>query len=94
MVAVPLAVAVGETLPQGAVLHETVQFTPVFAAKFETVAVICVVCVASIFAEVGETETTIAGTVIVAEPDLVASAEEVAVSVKVRVLEGGVDGAV
>jgi len=37
----------------------------------------------------GATETLIAGTVIVAEPDLVVSAAEVAVMVTVRLLAGG-----
>jgi len=37
----------------------------------------------------GETATVMAGTVIVAEPDLVVSAAEVAVMVTVRLLAGG-----
>src|SRR5208282_5024628 len=35
----PLAVAVGETVPQGAVAHDTAQVTPWFDASLATVAV-------------------------------------------------------
>jgi hypothetical protein len=39
VVAAPLAVEVGETVPQGAVAHVTVQVTPLFDESFATVAV-------------------------------------------------------
>jgi len=44
-------------------------------------------------ADPGETETLIAGTVMVAEPVLEESATEVAVRVTVRLLAGGLGGA-
>jgi hypothetical protein len=42
----------------------------------------------------GDTETVIADTAMVAEPDLEPSATELALTVTVRVFEGGVLGAV
>jgi hypothetical protein len=47
-VVAPLAVAVGETVPQGAVAQETVQLTPAFAGSLLTVAASCVVAPGSI----------------------------------------------
>jgi hypothetical protein len=44
VVATPLAVAVGDTEPQGAVEHDTVQVTPLFDESFTTVAVKLAVC--------------------------------------------------
>lgn len=73
---------------------ESAQVTPALAGSFEAVAVkFCVVLITTV-ADVGETETVMAGTVIVAEPDFVASALETAVRVTVRSLSGGVAGAV
>jgi hypothetical protein len=47
VVGVPLAVDVGETLPQGAVEQETLQLTPSFAESFTTIAVNCAVAPAA-----------------------------------------------
>lgn len=43
MVAVPLDVELGETVPQDAAEHETVQVTPLFVESFVTVDVNCAV---------------------------------------------------
>jgi hypothetical protein len=59
-----------------------------------TVAVNCVLFPASTVAVGGATETLAAGTVIVAEFDFVVSVTEVAVTVTVRALAGGLAGAV
>jgi len=88
-VAVPLAVLVGFTLPHAATEQVTLQVTPLLLGSFVTVAVNWAVAVARTVALPGETETVMAGTVIVAEPDLVVSATEVAVRVTVRLLAGG-----
>jgi hypothetical protein len=56
-VAAPLAVDVGETVPQGAVEQVTLQVTPLFAESLATVAVNCCVVLACPVAEAGETET-------------------------------------
>ena len=61
MVAVPLAVDEGDTLPHGEVLHVTVQVTPLLAESFVTVAVNWAVPPACTLAELGETETEITG---------------------------------
>jgi hypothetical protein len=61
VVAAPLAVAVGETVPHGAGEHDTTQVTPLLAVSFVTVPVNCAVppaCTEEVFAE---TETLIAG---------------------------------
>ena len=60
-----------------------------FAASLLTVAVYCCVPLTGTFALGGATVTVIAGTVIVAEFDFVASAVEVAMIVMVSVLAGG-----
>jgi hypothetical protein len=74
--------------------HVKVQVTPALVGSLETVAVkFCVVLIVTDGAE-GLTDTVIAGTVIVAEPDFVGSAAEVAVIVTERLLAGGVAGAV
>jgi len=88
-VAVPLAVLVGFTLPHAAAEQEMLQVTPLLPASLVTVAVNWAVAVARTVALPGETETVMAGTVIVAELDLVESATEVALTVTVRVLAGG-----
>jgi hypothetical protein len=94
VVGVPLGVVVGETLPQGAVAQVTAQVTPALLASLFTVAVTCWAWPANIVPELAATVTVIAGTVIFAVPDLVGSATEVAVTVTVTSLSGGVVGAV
>jgi RNase P/RNase MRP subunit p29 len=59
-----------------------------------TVAVNTLVWPSSTVGAEGEIETETAGTVMVDEADLVVSVAEVAVTVTVKVLEGGVVGAV
>ncbi len=71
----------------------SVQATAVLVV-FMTVAVNACVEPAVTVAVPGVTETVMAGIVIVAEDDLLLSACEVAVIVTVRVLDGGVVGAV
>ena len=94
-VATPLAVAVGETVPHGVGEHDTVHVTPWFAGSLVTVAVNLAVALACTAAVLGETETAIAaGTVMVAEFDTEVLAAEVAVMVTVKLLVGGVVGAV
>ena len=81
------------TLPQAATEQVTVQETPVFEVLL-TVAVNCVLFPASTVAVAGATEMVAAGTVIVAEFDFVVSVTEVAATVTVRALAGGLAGAV
>ncbi len=93
----PLAVAAGATVPHPGE-HEvppwvSAQVTPLFAGSFRTVAVYCCVALTGIRAAPGETETLIAGIVMVAEPVLEESATEVAVRVTVRLLTGALAGA-
>jgi hypothetical protein len=57
--------------------------------SFITVAVKLCVALTTTLAAVGETETLMAGTVMVVEPDLVGSATAVAVMVTVKLLAGG-----
>jgi hypothetical protein len=95
VVATPLPVAVGKTVPQGAGEHDTVHVTPLFAGSLVTVAVNFAVAPACTVAVLGVTETTIpAGTLMVAEFDADVLATEVAVMVTVKLLAGGVAGAV
>ena len=61
MVAIPLAVAVGETVPQGVGEQDTVQVTPLFAGSLVTVAVNCAVAPACTVAVLGVTETVTLG---------------------------------
>jgi hypothetical protein len=86
-------------LPHGVAEQDNVQVTPLFAESFVTVAVNCAVLPTCTVAVLGAMETVIggtvlAGTVIVAEADLVGSAAEVAVRITFRSLAGGVVGAV
>ena len=94
----PLAVVAGATMPQpgehGFPLCVSAQLTPPVLGSLATVGVICCVALTTTLAEVGETETEMAGTLMVAEADFVASATEVAVRVTIRSLAGGLDGAV
>lgn len=78
---------------QGVTPSYSVQVTPVFEVLL-TVALNDCVCVASTVCVPGLTDTVTAATVIVAEPVFVASAAETAVRVIVKLLEGGVAGAV
>ena len=95
MVAIPLAVAAGKTVPQGAAGHVTIQVTPLFAGSLVTVAVNFAVAPACTVAVLGVTETEIpAGTLMVAEFDAEVLAVDVAVMVTVKLLAGGVVGAV
>jgi hypothetical protein len=59
--AAPLGVCIGETLPQGGVEHETVQFTPASAGSFVTVAVNSAVVPTSTVADPLESDTPIGG---------------------------------
>jgi hypothetical protein len=61
VVAVPLAVDVGDTLPQGAAEHDSVQVTPLLARSLPTVAVSCTVVPASTVTEMLERLTLICG---------------------------------
>jgi hypothetical protein len=83
-------------VPHGDAEHDTVQVTPLFAESLVTVAVNCAVVPGDTVAELGETETVIAGTVtvMVAEADFDVSATEVAVIVTVKPADGGLVGAV
>ena len=82
-------------MPHGAGEHDTVHVTPLFAGSLVTVAVNLAVALACTAAVLGETETAIAaGTVMVAEFDTEVLAAEVAVMVTVKLLAGGVAGAV
>jgi hypothetical protein len=94
VVGAPLAVAVGETLPQGAVAHVTVQFTPLLLGSFTSVADSAAVVFASTFGAGGVTVTPTEGTTTVAEADFVESVAEVPVTVIVMLLAGNVAGAV
>jgi len=93
VVAIPLAVVVGETMPHGATEHDTVQLTPEFAGSLVTVAVKFVVLLGWTVAEFGETDTATAGTVTVADPDFDVSTTEVAVIMTFMSLAGGLAGA-
>ncbi len=66
-----------------------VQVTPLLPASLPTVAVNGCVPFTGTLAVGGATETVMAGTVIVAEPDFVLSAADFAVMVTVRLLDGG-----
>ena len=94
MVAAPLAVEVGETLPQGEGEQDTVQLTPLLLESPATVAVNCVVPVPGTLADVGATLTATEGTVMVVGADFVLSVTEVPVSVTAVLLAGSVAGAV
>lgn len=94
MVAVPLAVEVGEIVPQGAGEQDTAQVTPLLLGSLPTVAVTCAVDPASTTPPEVATDTVIAGTVMLADADAKGLATEVAVSVTVKSVAGGVLGAV
>ena len=94
--AAPLRVGLGETLPQGPGEHETLQLTPLLPGSFSTVATMFGTLPAASRLSMldGVTETVTKGTVMVTVADLVESVFEVAVTVTVRSLVGGVVGAV
>jgi hypothetical protein len=94
-------VVVGENVPQvdggheeGGVPWVVVQVAPAFAGSFRMVEVSARLAVIGRMAEVGETESEIARTVTVTEPDFVESEREVAVIVTGKFAVGGVGGAV
>jgi hypothetical protein len=89
VIATPLAVEVGETLPQGDGEHETVHVTPLLLGSLPTVAVNCCVVPASTVALWGSMPTVIANTVTIAEAIAKGLATEVAVTVTVKSLAGG-----
>ena len=93
----PLAVLLGATVPHAGEQEippwVRVQVTPLFAGSFRTVGAYCCVALTGMRAELGETETLIARTVMVAEPDFDVSATEVAVMVTCKLLSGGLAGA-
>jgi len=68
VVAAPLDVAVGETVPHGVAGQVTVQVTPLFAESLETVAVICAVAPACTEVGLAMTETVIGRTVMEVAP--------------------------
>lgn len=94
VVGAPLAVAVGETLPHGAVAHVTLHVTPLWLASFRSVAVSPAVVLASTLGAAGDTVIPTEGTTTVAEADFVASVAEVPVTVTLMLLAGSVAGAV
>jgi hypothetical protein len=81
VVATPLAVDVGETVPHGVGEQDTDQTTPKFAESFVTVAVNWPVPPNRTLAEPGSIETLIPGTVTLAELDAAALATAAAVMV-------------
>jgi hypothetical protein len=94
VVGAPLAVVVGETLPQGVVAQVTVQVTPFLLGSFTSVAVTWLVVLASTLVAAGVTLTPTEGTITVAEADFVVSVVEVPVTVILMLLAGSVVGAV
>jgi hypothetical protein len=89
VVAPPLAVDVGATLPQGVAEQCTVQVTPLLFRSLPTVAVNRCVVPASTVAFRGSVSTVIAGTVTVAEAIAKELDTEVAVTVTAKSLGGG-----
>lgn len=83
VVASPLAVEAGETLPHAVCGHETLQLTPAFAASFATVAENGEVAPNCSVTEVRDNDTVTAGTVITTDADWVASLTDVANNVTV-----------
>lgn len=84
---------VGETLPHGAVGQETIQLALLPVGSLFTVAVKDSVALACNVEVVGETDTVMAGTVILADPVLLGSETDAAVTVTVRSLPGAEVGA-
>jgi hypothetical protein len=94
VVCAPLAVVAGETVPHGAVGHETLQLTPMLVGSFVTVAENCAVVPIVTVAEEGATTITRPEIVMFAEPVFVVSVTEVARTVIGVSAVGGVAGAV
>ena len=97
MIGVPLAELVDEIVPHAGE-HAvppcvSVHVTPVFAGSLVTVAVNLAVAPACTVAVLGATETAIPGITTVAKDDTEVLATEVAVIVTVKLLAGGVTGA-
>jgi len=90
---VPLGEVGDDSVPhvgeQAVPLCVNVHVTPLFAGSFVTVAVKFCVALTTTLAEFGETETVMAGTVMLVEADLVGSATALAVMVTVKLLAGG-----
>lgn len=97
MVGVPLAVFAGEAVPHagehGLPLCVTVHAAPLFVGSLFTVAVYCALAWSGISAESGATVMVIARTVMGALPETLLSATDVAVTVTLSSLTGGVGGA-
>jgi len=94
VIATPLAVAAGATLPHGAVAQDTAQVTPLLLGSPATVAVTGVLAPSNTLAVLGERDKPTDGMVICAGLVFVGSVTEVAVRVTVKLLAGGVAGAV
>ena len=94
LVATPLAVETGETVPHGADEQETVQVTPLLAESPTTEAASETLAPAMTVAVGGATETATEGMVMVAEADFALSVTEVAVTLTTRLLPAGEAGAV
>ena len=98
MMGVPLAELVDEIVPHTAE-HAvppcvSVQLTPLFAGSLVTVAVNCCVRFTGSRAPAGAIDTAVRGTVTLAAADAEGLETEVAVTVTVKLLAGGVVGAV
>jgi hypothetical protein len=94
VVGTPLRLDDDEVLPHGAVGHETAQLTPWLVLSFTRVAVNATLFVPSTVAAAGATVIPIEGMSRLAEADLLLSVVEVAVTITVVSLVGGVAGAV
>jgi len=87
VVAVPLGVAVGETVPHAVAEQETVQLTPLLAESLRTVAVNCAVEPASTVAAVWERETLMRRGDVLAKPPphpelLTAASRTISIAIK------------
>jgi hypothetical protein len=89
----PPDVCAGETLPHGAVGQETVQFARLPDGSLFTVALKDADALTCNVEVVGETDTTMAGTVILADAILLGSEADAAVTVTIRSLAGAAAGA-
>ena len=81
-------------MPHGVGEHDTVHVTPLFAGSLVTVAVNLAVAPACTVAVLGATETAIPGITTVAKADAEVLVTDVAVMVTVKLLAGGMAGAV
>jgi hypothetical protein len=98
VVATPLGVGLGETVPQGAGEHDKDRVTPLSAGSPVTVAVICAVAPIDTVLVLWVTDTAIElavpGTVMLGELDAEFLAAEVAIIVTAKSTAGAVSGAV